>query len=61
MCFSFNRYRCNHEKFCKDFKHEVEQTEDGLIIKIKAKSPEKAAALKKMFEAHRELCGEDCG
>ncbi len=61
MCWSFNRCCCSHEKFNENFKHEVEQTNDGLTIKIKAKSPKKAEALKKMFEAHRELCGENCG
>ncbi len=61
MCFSFSRCRCNHGRFNENFEHEVEQTDDGLTIKIKAKSPEKAEALKKMFEAHRKLCSEDCG
>jgi hypothetical protein len=59
MCFSFNRCLCNHVRSNENFEHEVEQTEDGLTIKIKAKSPEKAEALKKMFEAHKELCGEN--
>jgi hypothetical protein len=59
MCLSFG-HRCGHGKFSKNFKHEIEKTDDGLIIKIKAKSPEKAEALKKMYEAHRVLCGEEC-
>lgn len=61
MYFSFNHCRCNHGRFNEDFEHEVEQTDDGLTIKIKAKSTEKAEALKKMFEAHWELCGENRG
>lgn len=59
MCFSFNRCLCNHVRSNENFELEVEQTEDGLTIKIKAKSPEKAEALKKMFEAHKEFCGEN--
>ena len=59
MCSSFG-HRCGYGKLGKDFAREVEKTDDGLIIKIKAKDPEKAEALKKMFEAHRELCGEEC-
>ncbi len=59
MCSSFSR-RCGHGMFSKNFEHEIEKTGNGLIIKIKAKNPEKAEALKKMYEAHRELCGEEC-
>ncbi len=59
MCLSFN-HCCGRGKFTKNFKREIEKTSDGLIIKIKAKTPEKAEALKKMYEAHRELCGEEC-
>jgi len=60
MCWNFNHCCFSLAKFGKDFKHEVEKTDNGLTIKIKAKSPEKAESLKKMFEAHRELCGENC-
>ena len=59
MCSSFN-HCCGHGKKGKNFEREIETTDDGLIVKIKAKTPEKAEALKKMYEAHRELCGEEC-
>jgi hypothetical protein len=59
MCLSFS-HCCGHDKFSKSFEREIEKTDDGLTIKIKAKNPEKAIALKKMYEAHRELCGEEC-
>jgi hypothetical protein len=59
MCMSFS-HCCGHGKFGENFKREVEPTEDGLTIKIKAESPEKAEALKKMYEAHKKLCGEEC-
>jgi len=59
MCSSFS-HCCGHGKLGENFGREIEKTSDGLIIKIKAKNPEKAEALKKMYEAHRELCGEEC-
>jgi hypothetical protein len=59
MCSGFN-HCCGQGTFGKNFEREIEKTGDGLIIKIKAKNPEKAEALKKMYEAHRELCGKEC-
>jgi hypothetical protein len=59
MCWNFNHCCFGLTKFGKHFKHEIEKADDELIIKIKAKSPEKAESLKKMFEAHREFCGEN--
>jgi hypothetical protein len=50
-----------HGRKDKNFTRTIEKTADGLTIKIKAKTPEKASALKKMYEAHRELCDEECG
>jgi hypothetical protein len=60
MCMSFS-HCCGHGKPGENFEREIEKTSDGLIIKIKARNPEKAEALKKMYEAHRKLCSEECG
>jgi hypothetical protein len=60
MCCSFRHCCSDSVEFGENFVREVEQTDDGLNIKIKARSPEKAEALKKMFEAHKELCDEKC-
>ena len=60
MCFSLKCCCCGSEKRDKDFEHQIEKTPDGLTIKIKAKSQKKAEALKKLFDARKELCGEDC-
>jgi len=59
MCSSFS-HCCGHGKLGKNFEREIEKTDNGLIIKIKAKNPGKAEALKQMYEVHRELCGEEC-
>jgi hypothetical protein len=61
MCCSFRHCCSDFVRFEENFTREVEQTDDGLNIKIKAKSPEKADALKKMFEAHTKLCSKNCG
>ena len=59
MAFMFN---CSGDQkdLCKDFNCKVEQTDKGLNISIEGDDPKKIVALKKMFEASKELCcGDD--
>ena len=49
---------CTQKQCISDFTCETRETKDGVTMKIKAKSPQKAQALKKMVAAHKELCGK---
>jgi hypothetical protein len=51
---------CDPESFPKDVECKSEETKDGVQIKITAKDPEKAEALKKLFSACKTLSGEAC-
>lgn len=51
---------CGPESLGKDVECKSEEIKDGIQIKITAKDPEKAEALKKMFSACKTLSGESC-
>jgi|GEM_PF-918684 len=57
MCWS-TMHCCSQKQFCEDFDCTVEETKEGVTIKIQAKDPKKLEAFKKMLAAHRELCGK---
>jgi len=51
---------CDHKSFAEHFECKAEETKDGVQIKITAKDPEKAEALKKLFSACQTLSGGKC-
>jgi len=51
---------CDPKKFSQFFEKEIEETKDGIIIKLKARDKEKAEALKKLISASKTLFGEEC-
>jgi len=51
---------CDPKKFSQLFEKEIEETKDGIIIKLKAKDKEKAEALKNLISASKTLFGEEC-
>jgi hypothetical protein len=51
---------CDPKKFSQLFEKEIEETKDGIIIKLKARDKEKAEALKNLISASKTLFGEDC-
>jgi len=51
---------CVPKDFAEHFQCKAEETKDGVQIKITAKDPEKAEALKKLFSACQTLSGEKC-
>lgn len=51
---------CDPKKFSQLFEKEIEETKEGIIIKLKAKDKEKAEALKNLFSASQTLFGEEC-
>jgi hypothetical protein len=46
--------------FADQFECKTEETKDGIAMKITAKDPEKAEALKKLFSAFQTLSGGKC-
>jgi len=48
------------QDFTEHFQCKAEETKDGVQIKITAKDPEKAEALKKLFSACQTLSGGKC-
>ena len=51
---------CDPKKLSQLFEKEIEETKDGLVIKLKAKDKEKAEALKNLISASKTLFGEEC-
>lgn len=51
---------CDPKNFAEHFQCKAEETKDGVLIKVTAKDPEKAEALKKLFSACQTLSGGKC-
>jgi len=51
---------CVPKDFADQFECQVEETKDGINMKITAKDPEKAEALKKLYSACQTLSGGKC-
>jgi len=51
---------CVPKDFVDQFECKVEETKDGINMKITAKDPEKAEALKKLYSACQTLSGGKC-
>lgn len=51
---------CDPKSFAENFEYKSEEVKDGIQIKITAKDPEKAEALKKLFSACKTLGGKCC-
>jgi len=51
---------CDSKSFAENFEYKSEEVKDGIQIKITAKDPEKAEALKKLFSACKTLGGKCC-
>jgi len=51
---------CDPKSLAENFDCKTEETKDGGQIKITAKDPEKAEALKKLFSACQTLSGGKC-
>ncbi len=51
---------CDPKSFAEHFQYKTEETKDGVVIKITAKDPEKAEALKKLYSACQTLSGGKC-
>ncbi len=51
---------CMPKDFADQFECKTEETKDGIQMKITAKDPEKAEALKKLFSAYQTLSGGKC-
>jgi hypothetical protein len=51
---------CDPKSFAEHFQCKTEETKDGVVIKVTAKDPEKAEALKKLYSAYQTLSGGKC-
>ncbi|MFQ5500463.1 MAG: hypothetical protein ACE5FH_12410 [Candidatus Zixiibacteriota bacterium] len=45
---------------CEKFDCKVEESDNGLTINLTSDDPKKAYALKQLFKASKELCGDAC-
>jgi len=53
-------YCCDPKSLGEHFECKTEETKDGVVMKITAKDPEKAEALKKLFSACQTLSRGKC-
>ena len=53
----FNCCGINTKSFCEQFEFDVEETKEGIQVKIKAKDPNKTESLKAMVKDCRDFCG----